>query len=100
MRRDGPERINVPLDPTQIHAITIGIIDVANRALFHQFANLPDGGVVLERMPDHEYPLLALRQCNQLSCFRGGHGERFFDQHVLAMFERGAGNGKMSARRG
>ena len=72
----------------EIQAIGIDIVQPAQGALAHQGAHFDEGGMVLEKMPDHEHEAALLRLSDEPGTLPVAQGERLFHEDMLAGLKR------------
>ena len=91
VRRQVPDDIDVVLEESEIDARGIVIEDLSEDALIDHLADFAHGTGEQEGVIDHDLQLFAGRQIDQLGGFGRGRSERFLDEYMFAVFERGFG---------
>ena len=56
MRREGPQDVLLAPHLSEVEPVRINVLQAAERALAHQFAQLDEGRVILQQMADHQPP--------------------------------------------
>ena len=100
MRGEVEDDVDVVLVQAQVEAGTVDVVHLAQFLVLHQLAELPDGGVVFERVPDHEDHARRGRRAVQPAGALGGRRERLFHQDVLSGLDRLQRHGHVGAGRG
>src|SRR5712692_3061570 len=81
VRCKAPQSIHVMLNPPKVHPLRIHIKELAEFSAVYVLLDPLDGDVILEYVADHQHPLVAFGQFDQLSTFSFGAGQRLLDQH-------------------
>src|SRR5215831_15924587 len=88
VRRQVPDNIDVMLKQTQVDAKRIVIIEITQRSIVHELADLPDRACEKERMIHHDLQSFAVSQFNQLFGLPRITGKRLLHEDMLAVVER------------
>ena len=90
MLEDGYLEILAP-DGAQVQAIRMYAQDSPDRSCGDEVSKAQEGRMILQDVPDHQPPIEAPRQIDQLFGLLDIEGERLLDQNVLACLERELG---------
>ena len=99
MRCKVPDDVHVLLVQTEVETRAVDVADLAELAAVGDLAQLPDRGVVLERVTDHEVHVGEHGRVDQLFAFCDARRQRLFDQHVAVGADRGVRDHGVRARR-
>src|ERR1035441_1043935 len=90
MRRKTPECIFFPTNLTKVQTIRVDILKTSKFPLLDEFVQTRDGRMKLEKVADHEYPVLAFGQIGKNLGLLTAQRERLFDVYVLPCQQRTA----------
>ncbi len=91
MRGQVPDHVHVVLEQTEVDPGGIVIVELAQRIFLQQLLDLAHRTGKQKGVVHHDLQVLPGGQIDQLFGLRGIAGERFLDEDVLAVFERGFG---------
>ena len=100
MGRKGPEDVLLLAHRAKVEAVAVDVLQLAQHPRFHQVLDLTDRRVVEQHVADHQDALRFGRQPLQLLRLVTEEGDRLLHQQVLALLQRGFGQGEMGLRRG
>ena len=98
--RKAPENVFFGADFSEVQPVGVDVLESAELARVHQFAQFQIGRVILKQVTDHQDSLMLPRHLAQAPRVAIAQGEGFFDVDVLAGGQGVAGNFEVRDGRG